>query len=526
MNKGTKLAIAGTVAVLLCGGSYAVVDAAGLLKKSGPLSDDEIHSVAQEFLGAWGDGNVDTAADLTDDSAAASDALARFWRELGPEMSAQVVREDTAKVDFRVTLRVKHDNAGSVWAYDSSLRTVRDQETGEPRVVWSPTVVHPGLTRKGDALDIVEASGLSIQATDRDGTKLTAEEFPSLAAVLPDLGKRYGEKLGGRPGVEVRVTRRDGTAGPSLHTVSRGKPATLRTTLSAGLQRAAERAVKKYPQSSAVAVEPSSGEILAVANNRTDGFNAAFLGGRAPGSTMKIVTTAALLEKGLVEAAKPAPCPKFASYEGATFHNLDKFTIENGTFSDAFIRSCNTTFIGFADDIDGDTLTREAKEVFGLGLEWRSGVATFDGSVPQAEGGEKAAGMIGQGKVQANALNMASVAATAVTGQFRQPVLVSPDLDGREIAETDRSLPDDVAGQLRDMMRRTATQGTAAEALSGLTGDVGAKTGSAEVGGEEVSDSWFTGFRDDVAAAAMVEAGGHGGDAAGPVVRDILAAGK
>jgi cell division protein FtsI/penicillin-binding protein 2 len=61
--------------------------------------------------------------------------------------------------------------------------------------------------------------------------------------------------------------------------------------------------------------------------------------------------------------------------------------------------------------------------------------------------------------------------------------------------------------------------------MSGLGGDIGAKTGSAEVDGQTTSDSWFTGFRNDLAAAAMAEQGGHGGDAAGPIVADVLRAG-
>ncbi len=75
------------------------------------------------------------------------------------------------------------------------------------------------------------------------------------------------------------------------------------------------------------------------------------------------------------------------------------------------------------------------------------------------------------------------------------------------------------------MMRLTATQGTAREAMAGLGGDIGAKTGSAEVDGNETSDSWFTGFRNDIAAAAMAQQGGHGGDAAGPIVAAVLRAG-
>lgn len=123
-----------------------------------------------------------------------------------------------------------------------------------------------------------------------------------------------------------------------------------------------------------------------------------------------------------------------------------------------------------------------------------------------------------------NPLNMASVTATAITGTFRQPFVVSPKLDNRQLA-TARGLSSDTAAQLKQMMRLTATGGTAQDAMRGLGGDIGAKTGSAEVDGQTKSDSWFTGFRNDVAAAAMTEEGGHGGDAAGPIVAQVLRAG-
>ncbi|WP_128379025.1 penicillin-binding transpeptidase domain-containing protein [Streptomyces cavernae] len=521
MRKRVKFGVTGAVVLLTGVGGYGAVDALGLLKKTGPLTTDEVHSTAQDFLDAWGKGDLTTAAMLTDDGSAAGQALTQFRRGAGADVSFKAERQSAARVDFSVTLRFRHDGGASTWTYGSSMRLVRDPGTGEPRVAWLPSVVHPKL-RKGDTLTVAEAATPAVEAVDRDGKKLTTKEFPSLAGVLPALGERYGDKLGGTPRVEVRLTTSSGRPAESLHVISAGKPVKLRTTLSAKVQRAAEQAVKEFPESSAVAVKPSSGEILAVANNRKDGFNAAFLGKLAPGSTMKIITAAALLEKGLVTAPGSAPCPKLSSIAGTTFHNLNNFELPGGTFSDGFIRSCNTTFIEFADDIDADTLSREAREVFGVGLEWQSGVATFDGSVPEATGAERAASMIGQGQVQMNPLNMASVAATAATGTFRQPNLVSPDVDDRTLAEAQRSLPNDVARQLRDMLRRTAREGTAAKAMRGLQGDIGAKTGSAEVAGDAVSDSWFTGYRNDIAAAAVVEQGGHGSDAAGPIVRNML----
>ncbi|MCX4904388.1 penicillin-binding transpeptidase domain-containing protein [Streptomyces sp. NBC_00878] len=521
MRNRIKLAVT-SAAVLLTGASgYGAVDALGLLKKTGPLSADEVRSTAQDFLDSWQEGDLTAAAALTDDGDAAHQALTQFRRGAGTDVSFKTERQDATRVSFATTLRFRDDGRTSTWTYGSSIKLLRDPGTGEPRVAWLPSVVHPKL-RKGDAMTVAEAAAPVVDAVDRDGKKLTAKEFPSLAGVLPSLGRRYGDKLGGTPEVEVRLTRAGGRSSESLHVISAGKPVRLRTTLSAKVQRAAERAVKKFPESSTVAVKPSNGEILAVANNRGDGFNAALLGQLAPGSTMKIITAAALLEKGLVTAPGPAPCPKAARVGGTTFHNLDEFEMPGATFSDGFSRSCNTTFLEFADDIDADTLSREAREVFGVGLDWHSGVATFDGSVPKATGAEKAATMIGQGQVQMNPLNLASVAATASTGRFKQPNLVPPDVDGRPLAEAQRSLPDDVARQLRTMLHRTATEGTAAKAMQGLPGDIGAKTGSAEVGGNATSDSWFAGYRDDVAAAAVVQKGGHGGDAAGPLVRDVL----
>ncbi|GHI23413.1 hypothetical protein Shyd_47840 [Streptomyces hydrogenans] len=56
------------------------------------------------------------------------------------------------------------------------------------------------------------------------------------------------------------------------------------------MQAAAEKAVKEFPTAAVAAVEPSTGAIRAVANNPASGFNTAFQGKQAPGSTMKIVT--------------------------------------------------------------------------------------------------------------------------------------------------------------------------------------------------------------------------------------------
>jgi hypothetical protein len=124
-----------------------------------------------------------------------------------------------------------------------------------------------------------------------------------------------------------------------------------------------------------------------------------------------------------------------------------------------------------------------------------------------------------------NALNMASISATVKGGAFKQPLIVPLALDGREPA-TARPMPAGMAQTLRQLMgAATRGEGTAAKAMASVGGNKGAKTGSAEVDGQGDSNSWFTGYTDGLAAAAVVDSGGHGGDAAGEVVAQVLRAG-
>ncbi|GGX82917.1 penicillin-binding transpeptidase domain-containing protein [Streptomyces minutiscleroticus] len=538
MRKGVKGAIVGGVFAAMVGtagyGAYNIVSAvdgggsAGPAPvRTGPPTSAEIKETSEKFLAAWAAGEAGTAAGYTNDAERARQLLTGYGEDAHvTEARITPGRPVGATVPYEVSATVSYEGASKPLKYDGELTVVRGETTGKALVDWRPGVVYPGL-EEGDTLVTGEAASPPVEAVDRNGTVLTKEKYPSLGPVLDQLREKYGDKAGGTPGIELAVRSADeNTADRTLLTLRKGKAGKVRTTLSAGVQAAAEQAVRQYAESSVVAVKPSTGEVLAVANHREDGFNAAFLGKVAPGSTMKIVSAATLIDHGITEATGPAPCPDTAVWQSRTFHNLTGMAPqENATLSDSFARSCNTAFVKYADEVEVDSLTREAQDRFGIGRDdWKTGVPSFDGAVPASGGPNTAANMIGQGEVQMNPLNMASVTATAMTGAFRQPVIVPRSLDGRELA-TAQGLPPGTVAQLRQMMNRTATSGTAAAAMSGLTGSIGAKTGSAEVDGQEQSNSWFTGYRDDVAAAAMTERGGHGGDAAGPIVAAVLRAG-
>ncbi|MFE3145802.1 penicillin-binding transpeptidase domain-containing protein [Streptomyces sp. NPDC059218] len=545
MRSGAKVAIVGGVFAVVVGGvgygAYNVLDAlnggggggtdsksASAEVKTGPVTKAEIDDASKKFLKAWADGDADTASQLTNNAAEAGPALTGY-RETAHVTEAVITPGPAvgAKVPYTVKATVSFEGKSKPWSYSSELTVVRGLTTGRPLVDWAPAVIHPDLT-DGATLRTGAASTPSIEALDHNGKPLTKEKYPSLGTILDALRAKYGEKAGGTAGIETVIENADAKSpDKTLLTLAKGRPGKLRTTLDAGAQAAAEVAVKKFSQASVVAVKPSTGAIRAVANNPATGFNAAMQGKQAPGSTMKIVTAAMLIEKNLASADQKIECPPTATYYSRTFKNLDDFSIPSGTLTTSFARSCNTAFIKLIDDTKDDAaLAKEARDVFGIGLDWQTGVVSYDGSVPEETQGEAAAQYIGQGTVQMNTLNMASITATARTGTFRQPIIVDRELDNRPIAAAARSLPPYVSQQVTNMMRQTASWGTGKAAMASVVGDKGAKTGSAEVDGQAASNSWFAGFNNDLAAAAVVQAGGHGGDAAGPVVAAVLRAGS
>ncbi|MGW4999481.1 penicillin-binding transpeptidase domain-containing protein [Streptomyces hydrogenans] len=542
MRSGAKVGIVGSVFVVVAGGvAYGGYNlwngvtggspdvGTRAAPKTGPLSAEEVTATARDFLAAWAAGESDRAGQLTNDPVTAGPAVASYRQDVGVSEAEITPGTPTgAVVPFTVKATVTYDGVSKPWTYASKLSVVRGESTGRPLVRWTPAVLHPKLTA-GATLRTGTAKTPPVKALDHKGVALPPEKYPSLVPVLDALRQRYGGKAGGKPGVETWIESANGTPSSTLLVLSAGKPGELRTTIDAGVQAAAEKAVKEFPTAAVAAVEPSTGAIRAVANNPASGFNTAFQGKQAPGSTMKIVTGAMMMRYGVARPDSPVECPSDVLWDGTRFENLSGFSTK-GDLTNAFAMSCNTAFIkaitplkdkGVHNTALGDT----ARKWFGIGEVWSVGVQTEDGSVPESSGSETAASYIGQGRITMNALNMASVSATVKNRGFLQPYLVPRDLDGREFAKAER-LPGEVALGLQKMMNAAATgpRGTAVEAMAGVPWPKGAKTGSAEVDGQ-TSNSWFTGYSGDLAAAAVVEAGGHGSDAAGPVVARVLKAG-
>ncbi|WP_086754148.1 penicillin-binding transpeptidase domain-containing protein, partial [Streptomyces scabiei] len=486
MRKGVKVAIVGGVFAAMVGGAgyggYNFVtalngDGGSAEKRTGPPSTDEVRETTEKFFAAWEKGDSATASSYTNDAVDAGKVFGSFVGTARIDDVRIAPGKPTGTggrtVPFSVEANVAYEGKSKELSYKSRLTVVRGKTTGRALVDWRPSVVHPEL-KAGDTLFTGEAAAPPIEAVDRDGKVLTKEKYPSLGPILDTLRERYGADAGGTPGIELGIRHTTTEAGDTtLLTLAKGKAGRLETTISARTQAAAEQAVKKYAESSVVALQPSTGQVLAVANHRGDGFNAAFQGELPPGSTMKIVTAAMLIDNGVTSMNGPAPCPDTATWMSQTFKNLPGMKANetpSATLANSFERSCNTAFIKLIDEkpLTDASLTEEAQERFGIGRDdWKTGITSMDGKVPPSGGPNRAANAIGQGDVLMNPLNMASVTSTAITGQFRQPYLVSPKLDDRKLA-TAKGLSPGTSSQLKQMMRLTATQGTAETVMSDL----------------------------------------------------------
>lgn len=341
---------------------------------------------------------------------------------------------------------------------------------------------------------------------------------------LSGLQRALDPQLRGTPGVDVHAAGdADATPGAKLATVTppvAGKP--VRLTLERAVQAAADAtlAAESRP-ASIVALQPSTGKVLAVANSASAPGDIALTGQYPAGSTFKIVTYAAALQADpALTASTAVDCPPTITVSGRTFQNHDKSEHGRIPLTAAFGYSCNSTAIDLGMKLPPGALAETAGRL-GLGGDWKLPVPAFSGSIPAtATGTEQAAEAIGQGKVLVSPLLMASMAGAAASGTPVGPSLVTgqqgapgPALDARMKAE------------LNALMRATvAMPGATAHALNDLPGQIRGKTGTAEFGTDTPpkSHSWFAGVRGDLAIAVFIYGGEDSTTGAVPMARQFF----
>ena len=355
---------------------------------------------------------------------------------------------------------------------------------------------------------------------------VTAQELRVLGAPYDadrDVGQAGLEQaderqLAGTPGATVSVV---GPGGGHVATVASlpPRPGTpVATTIDPAVQRAAETALAGEKKSAAlVAVNASTGAVLAAVSVNSGVFDQAIDGGFPPGSTFKVITSTALISHGLTPQSA-ASCPATTTVDGEVFHNAEGEEPVN-TLLQAFTESCNTAFIDLATAHLAAADFPAAAAMFGLDEKPHIGLVSFGGSVPRpSDQADLAATSIGQGRVLVSPLGMAMVAAAADTGTVHAPRLVA-GAGGGPLGQ----LPARVVSGLHEMMASVVTRGTAAG--QGLPAGTYAKTGTAQYGTTKPLkiDAWLMGFRGDIAFAALVvDSTGNGGPTCGPIVAKFL----
>ena len=375
---------------------------------------------------------------------------------------------------------------------------------------------------------------------------------PGTLTGLSGLQRTYDERLSGTPGLEVTAVAAADAAGVQSSTDqsstdqsgrSAGSGATrssprvvylvpakngppLRLTVDVRTQLAAEAALATATKPAAlVAMKASTGEVMAVANGGPGaaGFDRALVGRYPPGSTFKTVSTYALLKGGL-NPDESVACPPAATVNGKTFTNFENEHFGGQPFRTDFALSCNTAFVGLSSKLSQPNLVATALAL-GVGAQPALGTPAFTGSIPAAAGDvvEHAADMIGQGKVLASPLTMATVSAAVADGTPHRPRLVI-DPAQREAGTALSPLDPTAVKELRSLMREVVTSGTGIAVRSAPGGPVSAKTGTAEYGTAVPprTHAWFIGFQGDVAFAVLVEDGGTGGSVAAPLAGSFL----
>lgn len=459
-------------------------------------------------------------------------------------------------------------NTVAFGAFESELNLPFD----EGGINWDESLVFPGLHR-GEHLEnqvelaprapILAADGTPLaegpaearahpigsEAIDVTGEVGAAEEdemealarqgfAPDTPVGITGLERAFNARLAGKPGGSLlAVSDSDG----STRTLAEAKPepgAAVKTTIDTGLQESAVSALAGRVGGIAV-LDARNGDIRALAGQ-------AFSAPQPPGSTFKMITTAAALQKGVVSLDDEFEITSGANVGGRFIENANG-ELCGGTFRQAFAESCNADFAPLGPKIGNDELV-EMAERFGFNSPPTlyapriiAHVNPEESTIPTEIGEEVDLGVsaIGQGEVLATPLEMASVAQTIGNGGVREPTSIVANSKLRPHAKPERVISKKIADELTELMIGVVTEGTGtAGAIP--EAQVAGKTGTAELGpkpGEEESehpqqrkDAWFAAFAPAEKAklavgVLLVEAEAAGGEVAAPAASEVLSAG-
>jgi penicillin-binding protein 2 len=429
---------------------------------------------------------------------------------------------------------------------------------------------------------MAHASGYVGEVSEQEIEASDGTLRPGDLAGKTGLERQYNKILTGTDGMRRVVVNSVGKEVKDLGRLTQQEPIPgkqIQLTIDYDLQQVAEQSLGARP-GAVVALDPRTGEILAMVSRPTPDpndfavripaeewkalnddplhplLNRAIQAQLAPGSVFKIVTATAMLEDHVPEEGFTTFCPGYGTFFGRQYHCY-VFYAKSGPKShgvlglhDAILKSCDVFFYNVGMRLGIDRLSYYAIK---LGIGHRTGIdlpSEEPGLMPTQEwvertfhrkwyAGEVISVATGQGAVTTTPLQLARmIGGIASGGVFKQPHMLK---DAPNVGEERFHMSDSTIEKVTDAMYGVVNEpgGTGGHLkLAGI--ELSGKSGTAQVigydkmnlvkkGSQFADNAWFVGYaprRDpEICVAVLVqESGQHGGEAAGPVVKDIVKA--
>jgi cell division protein FtsI/penicillin-binding protein 2 len=387
----------------------------------------------------------------------------------------------------------------------------------------------------------IDVTGEIGEASEEEEPKLAAHGFPPETPVgISGLEKAFNRRLAGKPGGKLLAVPAQDGKGAKGRVLAESAPqpgAPVKTTIDPHLQETAVAALAGRVGGVAV-LDAKNGDVRAMAGQ-------AFSAPQPPGSTFKIITTTAALQKKLVSLDDEFEIVNGINVGGRFIENANGEYC-GGTFREAFAESCNADFLPLGPQI-GNAKMVETAERFGFNSPPTlyapsivKEVEPAESSIPTEIGEEVdlAVSAIGQGEVLATPLQMATVAQTIANDGVRMPTSIVQTRRLMPTMKPVRVMSKKTADELTELMTGVVTEGTGtAGAIA--AGQVAAKTGTAELGPKEgqenkkhpenKKDAWFSAFatveKPKLAIGVLlIEAEAAGGEVAAPIASEVLSA--
>jgi penicillin-binding protein 2 len=422
---------------------------------------------------------------------------------------------------------------------------------------------------------MAHASGYVGEVSEQQIEAGNGKYRPGDVAGKSGLERQYNDLLVGTDGMRRVIVNSIGKEMGRLSQQEAIPGKQIQLTIDYDLQQIAEEAMAGK-KGAVVALDPSSGEVLAFVSRpapdpndfairvskeewlrlNTDAdrplLNRVTQAQLAPGSVFKIVMATAMLEEKVPPESFTSFCPGYATFYGRQFKCWVYGKAGHGVMDvhNAIVHSCDVFFYNIGMRMGIDRISKYAKM---LGFGAKTGIdlpSEESGLVPSEEWvqrvfhrkwypGETISVSIGQGAVTVTPMQVAyMIGGLASGGDFKQPHLLK---DAQNIGERRVNISESTVEKVTQGMYGVVNEGGGTAAAIKLQGiEFCGKSGTAQVIGENAktrfgkgekkfnNNAWFVGYaprRDpEIVVAVLVEEGGHGASASGPIVRDIIKA--